>query len=76
MEYFDYSHPCPLFERRRKYAIKFRPFSTPIDGPRPTPFPVIFAKSRKNFISNFSFIRSRDKVPMHKIQIVEKVRIR
>ena len=41
----------------------------------PPPFPVIFAKSRKNFISWFSARRSRDKVPMHKIKIVEKVHI-
>ena len=43
---------------------------------RDPPFPVISAKSRKNFVSNFSVIRSRDKVPMHKIKIVEKVQIR
>ena len=42
--------------------------------PRP-PFPVIFAKSRKKFISQFSARGSRDKVPMHKIKIVEKVHI-
>ena len=44
-------------------------------APRP-PLPVIFGKNSKNFISKFSGRRSRDKVPMHKTKIVEKVHIR
>ena len=45
------------------------------EPPPPPSFPVIFAKTSKNFISRFSARRSRDKVPMHKIKIVEKVHI-
>ena len=53
----------------------WHPSSGEIRNPPAPPIPVIFAKTRKNFISKFTARRSQDRVPMHKIKIVEKVHI-